>query len=165
MSIIIFFLGFDLLLLAHVSNLITVYLYKESKIVEQKRFVQVNKMCQLVHRSEKIQIIIFLKCVNLEESEIFNYRSYLDDLTTFEPRHEKTWVFFAYAKTKAQISFAVTAKLIRAFVFPTRIVQFLFYLNRKFQVSSHLLWLYNPVCVGPGLKSRRPVFSQRGSFI
>ena len=30
---------------------------------------------------------------------------------------------FAYAKTKTQISFAVTAKLIRAFVFATRIVQ------------------------------------------
>ena len=29
--------------------------------------------------------------------------------------------------------------------------------------SSHLLWLYSPVCVGPGRKPRRPVFSQRGS--
>ena len=33
----------------------------------------------------------------------------------------------------------------------------------KFQASSHLLWLYSPVCVGPGQKPRRPVFSQRGS--
>ena len=32
---------------------------------------------------------------------------------------------FAYAKTKAQICFAETAKLISAFVFATRIVQFL----------------------------------------
>ena len=71
--------------------------------------------------------------------------------------------FFAYAKTKTQISFAVTAKLISAFVFATRIVQFLFYLNLKFQASSHLLWLYSPVCVGTGRKPRRPVFSQRGS--
>ena len=70
---------------------------------------------------------------------------------------------FAYAKTKTQISFAVTAKLISAFVFATRIVQFLFYLNPKFQASSHLLWLYSPFCVGPGQKPRRPVFSQRGS--
>ena len=31
------------------------------------------------------------------------------------------------AKTKAQISFAVTAKLISTFVFATRIVQFLLY--------------------------------------
>ena len=31
---------------------------------------------------------------------------------------------FAYAKTKAQISFAVTAKLISAFVFATRIVYY-----------------------------------------
>ena len=49
--------------------------------------------------------------------------------TSFEPRHEKTG-FFAYAKTKTQISCAVTgklisvtAKLISAFVFVTRIVQ------------------------------------------
>ena len=33
----------------------------------------------------------------------------------------------------------------------------------KFQASSHLMWLYSPVCVGPGRKPRRPVFSQRGS--
>ena len=35
-----------------------------------------------------------------------------------------------------QISFGVTAKLISAFVFATGIVQFLFYLNKKFQASS-----------------------------
>ena len=55
---------------------------------------------------------------------------------------------FAYAKTKTQISFAVTAKLISAFVFATRIVQSLYFLNTKFQDSSHLLWPYSPVCVG-----------------
>ena len=33
---------------------------------------------------------------------------------------------FAYGKTKAQISCAVTAKLISAFVFATQIVQFLY---------------------------------------
>ena len=41
------------------------------------------------------------------------------------------------------------AKLISAFVFATRIVQFLFYLNPKFQASSSFLYLYRPVCVGP----------------
>ena len=81
----------------------------------------------------------------------------------YEPRCEKTG-FFAYAKTKTQISFAVTAKLISAFVFATRKVQFLYYLNPKFQASNHLLWLYSPVCVGPGRKPRRPVFSERGSY-
>ena len=35
-----------------------------------------------------------------------------------------------------------------AFVFATRIVQFLFYLNQKFQASSSFLCLYRPVCVG-----------------
>ena len=36
--------------------------------------------------------------------------------------------------------------------------------NSKFQASSHILWLCSPVCVIPGQKTRRPVFSQRGSF-
>ena len=72
---------------------------------------------------------------------------------------------FAYAKTKTQISFAVTAKLVSAFVFATQIVQSLYFLNPKFQASSHLQWLYSLVCVGPGRKPRRPVFSERGSYL
>ena len=43
----------------------------------------------------------------------------------------------------------ITVKLISAFVFATRIVQFLFYLNPKFQVSSSFLLLCRPVCVRP----------------
>ena len=39
---------------------------------------------------------------------------------------------FAYAKTKAQISCAVTTQLISAFVFATQIVLFLFFINPKF---------------------------------
>ena len=72
---------------------------------------------------------------------------------------------FAYAKTKTQIRFAVTAKLISAFVFAFWKVQYLYFLNMKFQASSHLVWLYSPVCVGPGRKLRRPVFSERGSYV
>ena len=33
-----------------------------------------------------------------------------------------------------------------------------------FQAFSHLVWLCSLVCVGPGRKLRRPVFSQRGSY-
>ena len=71
---------------------------------------------------------------------------------------------FAYVKTKTQISFAVTAKLISAFVFATRIVQSLSFLNAKFQASSHFLRLRSLICVGPGRKPRRPVFWRRGSY-
>ena len=46
-----------------------------------------------------------------------------------------------------------TKKLISSFVFATRIVQFLYLLNPKFPVSSHLLCLYSPVCVGPVQKA------------
>ena len=42
---------------------------------------------------------------------------------------------FAYAKTKTQISFAVTTKLISAVVFATWILRFLYFLNPKFQAS------------------------------
>ena len=58
----------------------------------------------------------------------------------------------------------VTAKLISTFVFATRIEQSLYFLNMEFQASGHFLWLYSPVCVGPGRKSRRLVFSERGSY-
>ena len=72
---------------------------------------------------------------------------------------------FAYAKTKTQISCAITAQLISAFVFATRIVKSLYFLNPKFQASSHLLWLHSPVCLGLGQKPRRPVFTQRSSYL
>ena len=52
-----------------------------------------------------------------------------------------------------------------AFVFATRTVQSLYFLNLKFQASSHLLWPHSPVCVGPGWKPRKPVFSQRGPYV
>ena len=42
-----------------------------------------------------------------------------------------------------------TAKLISAFVFATRLVQFLFYVYPKFQASSTFLCLCSSVCVGP----------------
>ena len=46
----------------------------------------------------------------------------------------------------------------------TQIVQSFFFINLKLQASRHILQLYSPVCVGPGQKPRRPVFSQRGSY-
>ena len=39
-----------------------------------------------------------------------------------------------------------------------------FFLNPKFPVSSHLLCLYRPVCVGPGWKHKLLVFSCTGSY-
>ena len=57
---------------------------------------------------------------------------------------------FAYAKTKTQISFVVTAKLISAFIFATWIAQSLYFLNPRYHASSDLLSLHSPVCDGPG---------------
>ena len=46
----------------------------------------------------------------------------------------------------------VTVQLISTFVLATKIVQSLFFVNPKFQASSHLLWLFSRVCVGPNRK-------------
>ena len=83
------------------------------------------------------------------------YHDVILPLSKIEPRHEKTVFLFAYAKKKTQIS---------AIVFATQIVQFLYFLNTKFEASTHIMCLHSPVCVRPGRKPRRPVFSQRGSF-
>ena len=64
-----------------------------------------------------------------------------------EPHYEKTLIF-AYAKSKEQISCAVTAQLISAVVFTTWIVQSLFFLNPKFQASSRFLRLFVSDLVG-----------------
>ena len=66
---------------------------------------------------------------------------------------------FAYAKTKALISCAVTAQLISAFVFAVLKVQTLFFLKNEISSSRHLLCLYSLVCVGLGRKLQRLVFS------
>ena len=60
------------------------------------------------------------------------------DCSTCEPHHEKT----RFLQVRKQRRRSVTAQLNSAFVFPTQIVQFLFFLNLKFQASSHLLAMH-----------------------
>ena len=52
----------------------------------------------------------------------------------------------------------ITAQLISTFVFAKQIEQSHFFLNPKFQASSHLLWPYSPVCVKPGQKPPKTGF-------
>ena len=61
----------------------------------------------------------------------------------FEPPHQKTKILH---KRKQMCRLALQFS---AFVFTTGIVQFLYFLNRKFPASSHLLCLYSLVCVRP----------------
>ena len=68
-------------------------------------------------------------------------------------------------KTTICIGENKAADLISAFVFASRIVQSLFYLNTKFPASKHLLWLYSPVCVRPGRNPKLLVFSCTGSNV
>ena len=82
----------------------------------------------------------------------------------FEPRREKT-SFLHICENKDADQLRGNREADQRLCFRSRIVQSLFFLNPKFPASSHLLWLYSPVCVGPGRNPRRPVFSQRGSFV
>ena len=70
---------------------------------------------------------------------------------------------FLFFKKKILVFKGNNYQLNIAFVFATRIVQSLYFVNPKFQASSHPLWLCSSVCVRPGRKPRRPVFSQQGS--
>ena len=60
---------------------------------------------------------------------------------------------------------SATAQLVGAFVFTAYIVRLLLFLNPNFQASSHLLWLYSPICVRRGRKPLRLVFSHKKSLI
>ena len=121
-------------------------------------------MSRLIKRNHcKLVKISLAPCQFFQRHKVMlNFQSLLDYFKNILNENSKsTQVFFAYAKTKTKISFA--AKLISACVFATQKVQFLYFLNPEFQVSNHLLWLYRLVCVGPGRKPQRPVFSERGS--
>ena len=65
---------------------------------------------------------------------------------TYDLHHEKTT--FCICENKGADQLRITAKLISPFVFATWIVQFLYFLNPKFPVSSHVLFLYSSVSVG-----------------
>ena len=79
---------------------------------------------------------------------------------------EKKIFFFCYSKNSSSSAIptlklsrlpgkptiCITAKLISAFAFATRIEQSLYFLKRKFHASSCLLLSCSPVGVGPGRK-------------
>ena len=67
-----------------------------------------------------------------------------------EPHHEKTGFCLCKSEGAGQ-QCAVCVQLFSAFVFDTRIVQVLFFLNPKIQASSYLLRLYT---------SPKPAFSR-----
>ena len=94
------------------------------------------------------------------------FKFYKVDLGLFEPCHEKTGFLHMRKHRCRSASRLLSAKLISAFVFAKPIVQSLYFLhvNPKFQVSNYILCLHSLVCVGPGRKPRRPIFSQQGSF-
>ena len=82
-------------------------------------------------------------------------------LTKFELHHEKT----RFLHVRKQRRRSATIHLISAFTVAALIVQSLYFLNPKFQASSHLLWLHSPVCIRPGQKPQRQAILSRGSHV
>ena len=72
---------------------------------------------------------------------------------------------FCLRENKGTEQLRSSCELISSFVFATRIVQFFYFLNPEFPVSSHRLCLYSSGCVRLGRKPRRPGFSRRDSVI
>ena len=64
---------------------------------------------------------------------------------------------------KITICYRRIAKLISAFVFATRMVHFLYFLNPKLPDSNHLLCLYRPVCVRPGRYPKQRKLEVKGT--
>ena len=74
---------------------------------------------------------------------------------TNEPRHEKICFLHMQKQRRrlaAQLSCAVTAQLISAFVSATYIEQFLYFFNPEFEASIHFMLSYSPVRIGPARK-------------
>ena len=69
-----------------------------------------------------------------------------------EPRHEKTVFCFCICENKDADQLRGNREADQRLCFPYTDSTIPYFLNTKFQASSHLLWLYNPVCVRPGRK-------------
>ena len=104
------------------------------------------------HSFHKICYALYMKPCSEEYFEIRNVRLWRAPYVFDAPWENR---IFAYAKTKTQISFTVTARLINAFVVATRIVQCPCFLNLKYWACNHFLTMYSPVCVRPCWKPRR----------
>ena len=142
------------------QNLCNSTLYVDIDQVHLLFTSQRNMRCQFnIHTTRSKQLMLFFNEMCIEQTrdcqsiflEIDDGRSRDDPFITGEPSRGKTNSLHM-RKIKAQTSLAVTEKLISAFVFTTWIVQFLYFLNPKFSVSSHLQCLYSSVCVRPGQK-------------
>ena len=117
-----------------------------------------------IYHCLQLQGVLSLSTDNQHQGHYTIHGYLFTSMTTYEPHREKIclWVsdqhrhkpnglrrektcFLHVRKAKLQISCAVTAQLISTFVFAT-------WINPKFQVSSHLQWLYSLIYVGTGQK-------------
>ena len=81
---------------------------------------------------------------------LFSYEDFKN--ISYDPRHKK--FIFAYAKTKTQISCAVTAADLRICF---RHIDSTISLLLKCQASSHLMWLYSSVSVITDLENKKGI--------
>ena len=85
--------------------------------------------------------------------------------TIIEPRHEKTCFCICANKDADQMCDIRAADQRLCFRYLDSTIPLLPKSEIFKPLYSHLLKMYSPVCVGPGRKPRRQVFSRRGSYV
>ena len=102
----------------------------------------------------------------LKQNQFFFIQALLLTLEHYHMNHTMRKPDFCICKNKGadQLSSNCEADQRLCFRYSDSTIEFLFYLYPKFQATSLRLWLYSPVCVGPGRKPGRPVFLHRGSY-
>ena len=130
-------------------------LYMHNKTVSRHMAKITSKLHLLAH--------FFVHKLELPVLWVFMIQIFCENIFIYEPCHEKTG--FLHMQKKTQISFAVTAKLISAFVFS--------YIGSTIPLlpKSKILSLLRPLSVGvkPNLcrtwsETPKKVFSRRGSY-
>ena len=124
------------------------------KFDAEKIFFTKWPLCELRHFSNLLFAYFYGLCVLISFSILaitvrgVSNKHCLSPFFHYELRHEKS----AFLRMQKQRRRSAVRKH-STFVFATKIVQSVFFLNPKFQASSHLLWLYRLFCVGPGQKA------------
>ena len=120
----------------------------QTVILPQMSHKNFNSMKGRTAMNSLTKIIVISQCQIIKFSSFYQFAYHHNDNLSCIMRKPT----FCISENKAQIRFPVTAKLISTFVFATRKVQFLSFLNPIFPSSSHLLRFFSSVCVRPGRK-------------
>ena len=112
------------------------FLYDISVTLFRNTFLQVSIIVRIIVKDNSFHSVSILKIkfqdtkIQVNSPRTYHYAIILNEYGINEPRYENT--AFCICKNKD------ADQLVSAFLFPTWIVQSLFFLNQRFLVSSHI---------------------------